>query len=102
MLTSQNQEAYIKNFKTIKPGSFKSESGEEIAYDGYQQVTLSMFNKNGELVDIRFRIPNSKEGEAIYVGLKTLPLMTKIFIDVEIQVSASGSTKFFITSFAKA
>ena len=102
MFTSKSQEAYIKNFKTIKPGSFKSESGEEVSYDGYQQVILSMFNKNEELVDIKLRIPNSKDGEAIYVGLKTLPLMTKVLIDAEIQVSASGSTKFFITNFVKA
>lgn len=99
MFVANKNVAYIKGFKVITPGSFKNDKGEEIPYDGYNQVLLSLMSKNDELVDVKCRIPNTTEGEKMYLSLKTLPLMTKILVNVEIQIAKSGSAKYFITGY---
>lgn len=99
MFVFKKNESYLKGFKIIEPGTFKGKNGEDIAYDGYKQITLSVPNKNDELVDIKCRIANTSEGDVLYMKLRQQPLMTKILIDGEVQVSASGNAKYFITNF---
>ncbi len=101
MFTAKKQEAYLKGFKIVEPGTFKSkDDGHEVAYDGYRAVILCLNNKNGELIDCPCRIPNVPQGEEIYVKLRNLPIMTKISTDIEIQFGKDGkSPKYFITGF---
>lgn len=99
MFVSKKQEVYIKGFKNFEAGTFKGRDGEDIPYDAFKQVTFSVFNKNGELIDVKCRIPNNEQGENIYVGLRNLNLMTKLFADFEIQIAPSGSAKYFIVGY---
>lgn len=101
MFISKKQEAFVKGYKIVDPGTFKSsDDGHEIAYDGYRAVILCVKNKNGDLIDCPCRIPNGGNGEEIYVKLRNLSIMTKIFADIEIQFGKDGkSAKYFITGF---
>lgn len=53
MFKAVKQEAYIKGYKTVQAGTFKGRDGVDVSYDGYTGIILSVFDKNGELVDVR-------------------------------------------------
>ena len=102
MFKANKQEAYIKGYKTVQPGTFKGRDGADVAYDGYTGIILSVFDKNGELVDITCRFPNTTPGQDLYAKLRNLNLMSKILVDVEIQFSKGGNTKYFIVGYEPA
>lgn len=96
MFKVKGQEFYLKGLKIVDPGSFKDSSGNDVSYDGYKQLIVSMYSKNDELVDIKCRFPNNSIGDDLYLKFRQIPLMTKLNGDFEIQVSKNGSSKFFI------
>ena len=55
-------------------------------------------DKNGKLVDIKCRIPNSTDGALLVKKLSEVQLGSKIYIDLELQVSTKNSVKPFITN----
>ena len=98
MFTAKKQEVYLKGYKTIESGTFKDEDGRDVPFDGYKQIILSVMNKNNEFVDVKCRIPNTSEYEQLYAKFIQTPLMTRLLVDVEIQISKSGTAKYFLTN----
>lgn len=98
MFTAKSQECFLRGYKDVEPGTFNGKNGEEIPFDGFHQVTLSFFDKNSQLVDIKCRIPNSLEGDSLYKKICSVPLMSVLLVDLEIQVNKSGNAKYFVTS----
>lgn len=98
MLIAKEQFAMLKGYKDIDAGTFTGKDGEIIPYDGFHQVSLFFHTKNTDLVEVRCRIANTEEGNRLYEKVKTINPMTMLMVDVEVQISRSGSAKYFLTS----
>lgn len=100
MFEVKKVECVLKGIETVAPGSFKTESGAEIPYDGYTRVTILIKDKNGKYIDLKTRVANSTEGQELIRKLSALELMSKFYADFEVQFSPSGASKVFMVGYS--
>lgn len=100
MFEVKKVECFLKGIETVAPGSFKSDTGAEIAYDGYTRVTVSIKDKNGKYIDLKTRVANSTEGQELIRKLSAIELMSKFYGDFEVQFTASGASRVFMVGFS--
>ena len=101
MFIVKNQKCLLNGLGIQEGGTFTAEDGREIPFDGYFRVDLMIPNKNGKLQEIKCRIANTTEGEALYKKLAEISVGTYIFVDVEIQLSSKNVSKIFISNFTE-
>lgn len=99
MFIVKNQRGLLNGLGVQEGGTFTTDDGREMPFDGYFRVDLMIPNKNGKLQEIKCRIANTTEGEALYKKLAEISVGTYIFVDVEIQLSSKNVSKIFITNF---
>lgn len=99
MFEVKKQECVLKGIDNVESGTFTTSDGKVLAYDGYTRVTVCLKDKNNKYIDTNLRIPNSTEGQLLTKKLSEVGLMSKIYVDVEIQLSKSAP-KIFLTNFS--
>ena len=94
-------ECYLKGINTIQSGSFTNDQGQEIPFEGYTQVILTVQKDIDKMQDIKVRIPNNSQGKELTSKITKEELMTKLYVDLDVEVSTNNQCKIYLLDFTK-
>lgn len=93
-------EAYLKGINTIQSGKFVNDQGQEVPFDGYTQVILTV-KRDDKMQDVKTRIPNTSQGKELTQRIIKEDLMTRLSVDLDLEVSTSNQAKVYLLDYVK-